>query len=56
MRMPTGVKRPAGNVCRTDVQRASIVSRCRATQVELGEWIRWGRSKRRKPRGDRQSC
>ena len=25
MRMPTGVKRPAGNVSRMEVQRASIV-------------------------------
>ena len=49
MRMPTGVKRPAGNVKRMEVQSASIVSRCLATEMELGAWIKCGRSRRRKP-------
>ena len=53
MRMPTGVKRPAGNVRRIEVQRASIVWRCWVAQVGFEEWIRCGRSRRRKPRRDR---
>jgi len=49
MRMPTGVKRPAGKVRRMELVRQSRVRRCWEREVGLGEWIRWGRRRRRKP-------